>query len=178
MPDNDDESRLRAESAEIENLLGEVQALVAGPAWQRVERLLGRVTQLYAAGLARALAHARAAGATGDFDERVAGDELLASLLVLHGLHPLAPAERVRRALAVVRAELDLADDELVLADVGEQTATIRAHGPLGGGAMATRVAEAAIRRALENAAPELTTIDIAGLPDPSLIQLRVGARR
>jgi hypothetical protein len=174
---NDDE-RLQTESLEIEQLLDEIQALVPAPAWQRVERVVGRVIRLYGAGLARALDHARAAGVEGArLDERVAEDDLLASLLLLHGLHPLDVVERVRRAVELARTELGLAEADLEVTSVRDGQVEIRTAQTLGGGAMAARVAEGAIRRAIETAAPEVTHVEIHGpgpARDPGLVQLRV----
>lgn len=170
-----DDERLRAESREIEHLLGEIEELVPAPAWHRVERVLSRVIRLYGAGLARALAHARAAGAAEGFDERLAGDELLASLLVLHGLHPQPVEDRVRRALAEVRVELGLDDAALELLGVRDNRVALRAADGLGGGAMASGVAESTIRRVIETVAPEVVAIDIETRQhDPRLVQLRV----
>jgi hypothetical protein len=173
-----DDDRLRAESVEIEYMLEEIKDLVAEPAWQRIERVIARVVRLYGAGLAHTIEHARSAGVTSaTFDESMAADDLLASLLALHGLHPLSVDVRVQRALATARAELGLAADDLVLVAVHDRRVELRAIADLGGGAMASRVAEAAIRRVIESVAPEVTTIDIHGMApvrDPSLVQLRV----
>lgn len=172
-----DDDQLRAESLEIEQLLGEIQQLVTPPAWQRIERVLARVVRLHGAGLARALEHARGAGVAPRFDELVASDDLLASLLLLHGLHPLAVEERVGRAVVNVRAELGIAADDLVLVTVQDGRVELQASAELGGGAMASRVAEAAIRRVIESVAPEITTVEIHGASptrDPSLVQLRM----
>lgn len=174
-----DDDQLRSESLEIEHLLGEIQTLVPPPAWQRIERVIARVVRLYGAGLARSLEHARSAGAAPAFDELVASDDLLASLLLLHGLHPLSVEERVRRALTTVRDELGIGPDDLVLVSIEEGFVELHAAADLGGGAMAARVAEAAIRRVIETVAPEITGVDIRGVApsrDPSLVQLR--ARR
>jgi hypothetical protein len=172
-----DDARLRAESGQIERLLGELRELVTPPAWQRIEQVLARVVALYGAGLEHALEHARAAGAApAALDERLTGDELLASLLVLHGLHPLPAEERILRALAVVRAQLDLADHELVLAELTDAGVVhLEATVALGGGAMAARVAEGITRRAIEVAAPEVTAIELVTPPtrDPGLVQIR-----
>lgn len=171
-----DDEQLRAESLEIEHLLGEIQQLVTPPAWQRIERVLARVIRLYGAGLARSLEHARNAGVAPSFDELVASDDLLASLLVLHGLHPLAVEERVARAVVTVRAELGLAIDDLVLVSVQDGRVELQGSADMGGGAMASRVAEAAIRRVIESVAPEVTAVEIRGTGparDPSLVQLR-----
>jgi hypothetical protein len=172
-----EDAELQAESARVERLLAELRHLLPLPAWQRVEDALRAVVRLYGAGLARSLAHARAAGASSPaFDELLCGDELLASLLVLHGLHPLATRERVERALAGVRAALGLADDALVLVRVSAGVLVLEAGPGIGGGAMSRGLAEATIRRVLETAAPELTSIELTGLPpprDPGLVRLR-----
>src|SRR5689334_5476183 len=100
------DEELERESATIERLLAELRDLLPLPAWQRVENVLRRVVNLYGVGLGRALEHARAAGAPApSLTERVASDDLLGSLLLLHGLHPLSTDERVRRALGTLRAE-------------------------------------------------------------------------
>jgi hypothetical protein len=172
-----EDAELQAESARIERLLAELRDLVPLPAWQRIEDVLRAIVHLYGAGLGRALAHARASGADGEhFDTRLCDDELLASLLVLHGLHPVGLEERVQRALAVLREELSLADDALRLVRVGDGSVEIAASETIGGGAMSPGLAEATVRRVLETAAPEITSIEITGLPrprDPSLVQLR-----
>jgi hypothetical protein len=173
-----DDQRLQSESLEIEHLLGEIEQLVPAPAWQRVERVIARVVRLYGAGLARVLDHAREAGAVAaSFDERIAADDLLASLLVLHGIHPLPVEERVRRALQSARFELGIADHELELVGVTDGRVELRAAQALGGGAMASRVAEGAVRRVIESVAPEVTAVDIRGLAppaDPTLVKLRI----
>jgi len=173
----DEEAELQAESARIEGLLSDLRDLVPLPAWQRVEDVLRRIVRLYSAGLSRALAHARHAGAAGPgFDEQLCNDELLASLLVLHGLHPQTTAQRIEQALARLRAELGLADDALVVTRIADGVVQLHATESLGGGAMSQGLAESMIHRVLEIAAPEITSIVITGLPrprDPSLVQLR-----
>jgi hypothetical protein len=172
-----DDERLRAESLEIETLLGEIQSLVPAPAWQRVEGVLSRLSRLYGAGLARVLAHARAAGVAPRFDDLVCDDDLVASLLVLHGLHPRSVEQRVQKAIALARSELGLADEELVIVRVEGGRVELQTNQPLGGGAMASRVAEGAIRRVIESVAPEVMDVQFQStVPtrDPSLVQLRV----
>jgi len=171
-----DEARLRAESQQIDRMLDELRELVVPAAWQRIEHVMRLTVALYGAGLAHALDFAREAGAGPAFDRLVCEDELLASLLVLHGLHPLSTEERVHRTLARLRTELGLRDDELVVTSIEDGVLELRATGGLGGGAMSPRVAEGLVRRAIESAAPELQAIEIAGLAPPvapGLVQLR-----
>ncbi len=171
-----DETELRAESAQMEYLLDELRDLVPMPAWQRIERVLRVTIALHAAGLAHALDFARRAGASTDFDELIAGDELLGSLLSLHGLHPLPTEERVRRTIEAVRRDLAIGDDALAFVDCDDGAVKLVANAGLGGGAMSPHLAEGVIRRAIEAAAPEVTSIEIAGLApprDPKLVQIR-----
>ncbi len=169
--------RLRAEADQLEGLLDELRELVTPAAWIRIEQILQRVVALYGRGLAHAIEHGRAVSTAAELDERLCGDELLASLLVIHGLHPQPVAARIERALAKAAAALgdDLPTIELAgIADDG--IVRLRVAGAFGGGAMSARVAEAAVRRAIEEAAPELAGIEIDGLPpphDPSLVQIR-----
>ena len=172
-----DDLQLQAESAQLEQVLAEVRELVAMPVWRRVEDALRRVVRLYGEGLARAIAHARESGANGaTFDARIASDELLASLLVLHGLHPLSTEQRVRGALAAVHRELGISESALALVEIRDGVVALSAAGALGNGAMASGLAESIVRRALETAAPEIARVEIRGLPpprDPTLVKLR-----
>jgi len=173
-----EEAELQAESARIERLLSEIRDLIPLPAWQRVEDVLRRIIGLYGAGLSRALGHARAVGADAPaFDERLCNDGLLASLLVLHGLHPLSTEDRVRRALGALCTELDLPDGALELVGIDGGVVRLAADGALRAvSGMSRGLAEATIRRVLEMAAPEIASIEITGLPpprDPTLVQLR-----
>lgn len=159
-----DEPRLRIESAEIEPMLAELRDLVAPTAWQRVEEVLGRLVRLYGAGLERALTHARAAGAVEPFfDELVGEDALLASLLVLHGLHPQPTAERVRRAIDHIADVLGYDEGDIVVLEIGRGVVKLRAKTPPGG-SLAARAFAGAIRHAIEAAAPEVDVVEIAGL--------------
>jgi hypothetical protein len=176
--DETEDDRLRSEADDIAVLLDELRLMVPPPAWSRIEDIVQRVVSLYSRGLGRVLDHARAAGAGANLDDRVSADDLLASLLVLHGLHPLDAEERIRRALLVVQARLgaDAPSLELVTLDA-HGGAHVRATGTIGGGSMSARVAEGVIRRAIEDAAPEVLRIEIAGLAPaastPELIQIR-----
>jgi hypothetical protein len=171
-----DDEALRAESSQIEHLLDELRSLVSAPAFARVEELLRRVVRMHGAGLGLTLVHARAAGAGARFDELCCDDDLVASLLLLHGLHPRTLEQRVEHALGLVCRELGLPDGALVLDSMTAGAAVLRASGALGGGAMASRVAEGIVHRVVEAAAPELTSVEITGLPlprDPTLVQIR-----
>jgi hypothetical protein len=175
-----EDDALRAESSQIEQLLDELRSLVAAPAFQRVEDVIGRIVRMYGAGIARAVGHARSAGVDDHrYDQLCCDDDLLASLLLLHGLHPRTTAQRIDAALTVLCTELGLPAGALVLESITDGRVTLRASGSLGGGAMASRVAEGIVHRVVEAAAPEVSAIEIAGLPvprDTTLVQIRTRA--
>jgi hypothetical protein len=171
-----DETHLRADSAQIERLLDELRELVVPAAWQRIEQVMRITVALHGAGLAHALELARRAGAGAELDELAANDEVLSSLLLLHGLHPHTTEQRVQRTIEALRAELGLAETDLAIGGLAGNRLELVVSPTLGGGAMSARVAESAIRHALEAAAPELAAIELTGLapvPDRTLVQLR-----
>jgi hypothetical protein len=174
----DDREALRTEANEIQHKLDELRAMVPEAAYTRIETVIERVVALYGAGLGNAIGHAYDAAADLTFVERISNDELLASLLLLHGLHPLPAEERVKRAVvqAVAAIGSDAAQVRFVALD--DAGVVVLDAPSLGGGAMSMQVAEAALRRAIENAAPEVTRVIVEGLAapvprEPPLVQIR-----
>jgi hypothetical protein len=154
-----DAERLRAESLEIEEMLGDLRERLAPETWAEVEGVLARLVRLYGVGLQRALEHARASGAAGPgFDEALAGDDLLADLLVMHGLHPLSTTQRVERLARTLTRRLGVPAESLVLVWLGDDR--VRVLSALG------EEVDPVLRRALENVAPELESVDIVAFSD------------
>jgi hypothetical protein len=159
------------ESGRIAQLLDEVHDLAPAPAWERVEDLLRLVLSWQRQGLERLLAHARAAGADERLDKKLEADEVVSSLLLLHGLHPVPPQERMRRALADLRPHLSARGAHAELIGVDGGVARLSYSGPANG------LADS-LRRAMEDAAPELGRIEIDApaprAPMDELVPLRV----
>jgi len=85
-------------------LLLEASAAAGPVARERAEELVRLVVELYGTGLERVLELAHEAGALDDdLLGALAADELVSSLLLVHGLHPYGVEERVERALDGVR---------------------------------------------------------------------------
>jgi Fe-S cluster biogenesis protein NfuA len=138
---------------------------VAGPvARDRAEQLVRLVVELYGAGLERLLEIAHDAGALDEaLLDRIAGDPLVSSLLLVHGLHPYGLGERVERALADVRPYLRSHGGDVELLGVAEDgTVGLRLLGHCDGCAGSTATLTTAVREAIEAAAPEVTRIDVA----------------
>jgi Fe-S cluster biogenesis protein NfuA len=138
---------------------------VAGPgARDRAEQLVRLVVELYGAGLERVLEIVYEGGALDDAVlDRLAADELVSGLLLVHGLHPYGVGERVERALEGVRPYLRSHGGDVELLGVEEDGVVgLRLLGHCDGCAGSTATLTTAVREAIEAAAPEVTRIDVA----------------
>ena len=152
------------EGERIERLLAEVQATAGPQTWMKVEELVRRLVALYGAGLGRLLELVADTRAVDDrLRERVAADELVSSLLLLHGLHPHSTEARVRRALDEVRPYLQSHGGEVELVAVETSQVELRLLGACDGCASSRVTAELALRRVIEDAAPEVARINVEG---------------
>jgi Fe-S cluster biogenesis protein NfuA len=174
-----EEDLLRA-GDRVAQLLEELRGMAGPPAWQRIEELVRSLLELYGAGLERVLGHAAAVEREGGaLAARLREDPLVASLLVLHGLHPEPTGQRVARAVDDARARLGGTDLELLGVDP-DGTVRLRAGAdpascPSSGPAVAR-----AIERTIVEAAPEVARVEVQGLaaaPDAPERLVRLGAR-
>lgn len=153
---------LRAVGDRIEEILGDLRGATDPRTFEQIEDLLAAVTELYGGGLARVLELADDGGA---LLERLAGDDLVGSLLVLHDLHPQGLTERVRQALDSVRPYLGShgGDVEVLAVDEIDGVVHLRMLGSCDGCASSSVTLELAVQKAIEEAAPEITRIEVEG---------------
>lgn len=150
----------------IETLL-EASAAAGPVARERAEELVRTVVDLYGAGLERLMELAHEAGKLDDdLLERLAGDELVSSLLIVHGLHPYPVEERVERALAEVRPYLGSHGGDVRLLDVSDEgVVRLQLLGSCDGCASSSATLELAVDGAVRAAAPEVVRIDVEAAP-------------
>jgi Fe-S cluster biogenesis protein NfuA/nitrite reductase/ring-hydroxylating ferredoxin subunit len=160
-----DSGNLRQISDRVEGLLQEVRSMAAPPAVERVEELLRLIVHLYGKGLERILSSV-AESDTGEAQVfRLAQDPLVASLLVLHGLHPVPLRDRIQRALETVRPYLGSHAGGVELLEVDPAgVARLRLQGSCSGCPSSTLTVKLAIERAIEEAAPEITRVEVEGI--------------
>ncbi|CAN5194264.1 NifU family protein [soil metagenome] len=153
---------LRATGDRIEELLDQLESSLDGLQWDQVQDVVGLVTELYGGGLARVV---ELAGEDADFRRRMAEDDLVASLLVLHDLHPLGLDERVQQAIDSVRPYLGShgGDVEVLKVDGEAGSVLLRMLGSCDGCASSSVTLELAVQGAIEEAAPEITRIEVEG---------------
>jgi Fe-S cluster biogenesis protein NfuA/nitrite reductase/ring-hydroxylating ferredoxin subunit len=146
----------------IEHLL-EASAANGPVARERAEELVRLVVELYGAGLERVLELAYDAGALDDgLLDALAADELVSSLLLVHGLHPYPVRERVERALDDVRPYLGSHGGDVRLLEVtNEGVVRLQLLGSCDGCASSAVTLELAVDDAIRAAAPEIIRIDV-----------------
>ena len=118
--------------ARIEGLLEELEAMpdvvARGTATEVVQALL----QLYGDGLGR-IVDVVAARDDGTIAQALGDDDLIAHLLLLHGLHPVPVEERVRDALAGVLPYLESHGGSVELLEVTDGVVHVRLRGSCSG---------------------------------------------
>jgi Fe-S cluster biogenesis protein NfuA/nitrite reductase/ring-hydroxylating ferredoxin subunit len=165
-----------ADPARIEALLDEVETLADPAARETTIALVQELLELYGEGLARVVERA-----DDELLARLADDELVGHLLLLHGLHPIALEARVRGALEQVRPYLASHGGGVELLGIEEGVARLRLHGSCNGCPSSTATLRLAIEDAIHKAAPDVERIDAEGAvepaPAPTLLTLEVSDR-
>jgi Fe-S cluster biogenesis protein NfuA/nitrite reductase/ring-hydroxylating ferredoxin subunit len=153
---------LRATGDRIEVLL---EAASAGGrvARERAEELVLLVVDLYGAGLERLLEIVHEAGRLDDdVLARLADDDLVASLLAVHGLHPYDVEARVARALDDVRPYLGSHGGDVELLGITEDgVVRLRMLGSCDGCPSSSVTLTLAVETAIQAAAPEVSGIEV-----------------
>ena len=167
--DPDASERLRATGERIDVLL---DACGSGGvvARERAEELVRLTADLYGAGIERILEIVHDAGQLDDdVLAALAKDDLVASLLLVHGLHPYDVGMRVEQALESVRPYLGSHGGDVELLDVTDEgVVRLRLLGSCDGCPSSSVTLKLAVEGAIEAAAPEVTTIEVEdATPDP-----------
>ncbi len=154
--------RLRATGDRINTLL-EASAAGGVVARERAEELVRLVADLYGAGLERILTIVHESG---HLDDEVlaalAADDLVASLLLVHDLHPYDVITRVEQALEGVRPYLGSHGGDVELLEVSaEGVVRLRLLGSCDGCASSSVTLKLAVEGAIEAAAPEVIGIEV-----------------
>ncbi len=162
MADLGSPDRLRGTGERIDALL-DASGSGGVVARERAEELVRLVADLYGAGIERILEIVYDAGRLDDAVlESLAGDDLVASLLLVHGLHPHGVEERVERALESVRPYLGSHGGDVELLEVSDAgMVRLRLLGSCDGCPSSSVTLKLAVEGAIEAAAPEIAGIEV-----------------
>jgi Fe-S cluster biogenesis protein NfuA/nitrite reductase/ring-hydroxylating ferredoxin subunit len=163
---HDTEARDRV--SRVEALLEQLDGLPDPAARETAMEVVQALLDLYGEGLARIVDHV-ADRDDGALAEALAADELVAHLLLLHGLHPVPLEARVRGALDEVRPYLESHGGNVELLGVEEGVARLRMEGSCSGCPSSTVTLKLAIEDAIHKAAPDIEGIEAEGVePAPT----------
>lgn len=156
----------------VEQLSARVEELPDPAARELAHDLVAAVIAMYGDGLARiveAIAAAREAGTT--ILDELAQDGAVSSLLLIHDLYPVPLEQRVREALDTVRPYMESHGGGVELLSIDDGVATIAMRGSCDGCAASRATLELAIKQALDEHAPDLAGLEVAGSePEPAAL--------
>jgi Fe-S cluster biogenesis protein NfuA len=171
---DDREARDRAER--IEQLLEQLDALPDRAGRETGMELVQTLLELYGEGLARVVALAAERDAGGELTAALAADDVVAHLLLLHGLHPVPVEARVQSALEEMRPYLGSHGGDVELLGVEEGVVRLMLQGTCSGCPSSTQTLKHGIEEAIHKAAPDIERIEAQDAPpsEPALLQLEV----
>jgi len=160
------EQQRRAER--IEMLIQEVAEFPDPRARATTEELVQALLDMYGEGLAHILELTAQSEASGyALIETFTKNDLLSSLFLLHGLHPVDIETRIARALVDVRPYLKSHGGNVELVKVENGVAYLRLEGSCHGCPSSTITLKLAIEEAIYKVAPDLEDLQVEGVTDP-----------
>jgi Fe-S cluster biogenesis protein NfuA len=160
--------------ARVEQLLEQLDGVQDAPARETATALVQALLELYGEGLARLVDHVAECD-DGTLAQAIADDEVVAPLLLVHGLHPVPLDRRVDGALAEVRPYLESHGGGVELLGIEEGTVRLSLQGSCSGCPSSAVTLKHAVEEAIHKAAPDVTEIVAEDAPrEPALIQLEV----
>ncbi len=164
--------------ARVENLLGQLETLPDVAARETATEAMQALLDLYGEGLGR-IVDVVATGDDGTLAVALADDELVAHLLLLHGLHPVPVEERVRGALEGVLPYLESHGGNVQLLGVEDGIVRLRLEGSCSGCPSSSMTLKLAIEDAIFKAAPDVEEVKAQGAVSPAappsgLLQLEI----
>jgi len=155
----------------VERLLDELESLADDGARSTATAVVQALIELYGAGLER-IVEVIAERDDGELAQRLIEDELVAHLLLLHGLHPVGVEDRVRQALVEVRPYLESHGGNVELLGIDGAAVRLRLQGSCSGCPSSTVTLKLAIENAIRKAAPEIEEVVAEDVEPAGLLQI------
>ncbi len=160
-----DKKDIQAQMRRIEEMVGKIELLRDEDARSSARELVQSLMELHGSGIERMLEIISEATTSGiDLIDELAGDNLIASLLLLYGLHPLDLETRVIHALDKVRPYLKSHGGNVDLLGVDEGVVRLRLEGSCHGCASSAMTLKMAIEEAIYEAAPDVSALEVEGV--------------
>jgi len=151
----------------IEQLTKEIESTADPSLRASVQELVRLVMDLHGAGLERMLEVIRAPGDGGEvLIHKLGRDELVASLLVLYGLHPLDLEARVIRAVDKARSKLRSHQGEVELLSIEDGAVRLRLQANGHGCGSTAAALKEIVEDSVYQAAPDITSLVIEAVDE------------
>ena len=148
--------------------LARIDALQSRELGDAAHAAIGALLEMYGDGLQRILAALESEHeSAGEVQRRLVADEVVASLLLIHDLHPLDLSARVERALERTRGYVKSHGGTIELVGVDHGVARIRMGGTCNGCPSSVSTIDLLLRGALTAEAPDLVDFVVEN-PAPS----------
>ena len=149
----------------VQELQSQLESSGESPTRDLADELVSAVVQMYGVGLERILGSLFEAGAEGErIAATLAADPLVATLLLIHDLHPVPLEQRVQQALDSVRPYMESHGGNVELLSLENGIARIHLQGSCSDCSASSVTLELAIKQALEEAAPDLEGLEVEGV--------------
>lgn len=156
------DNSMQRQMAEIEEIIAQVEKHCGDAVGQDIERVVRLVLDMHRDTIKRILWRLRQAGPAGAALLGVlVEDDLVANLLLLYDLHPMAAEQRVRTAIEKIRPYLQSHGGDVELLGIDQTGANLRMQGGCGECPAMVSSLKAVIERAIYDVAPDLAGINI-----------------
>lgn len=164
---------------QIESLVEQLEQSSDASTRNAARSIVQALLDLHAAGFGKLIRFCRENGAAGSaLLDTWTSDELVASLLLLHGLHPDGIEARVGRALEQVRPYLQSHGGDVDLLEIRDGTVRLQLNGSCQGCPSSNATMTHMIERAIYESAPDVVAIEVEGAHENSaparVVQLEV----
>lgn len=147
----------------VEEIIAEIEAHPDPAARSLMQECLHSVLSVYGEGLERILQIVQAKDSVG-LCQDLADDDLVSGLLIIHDLHPVSVETRLRGALDKVRPYMESHGGNVELDRLEDGIAYLRFQGHCKSCPSSTATLDLAIRRAIEEACPDLRGLEVEGV--------------
>jgi Fe-S cluster biogenesis protein NfuA/nitrite reductase/ring-hydroxylating ferredoxin subunit len=155
----------RERMGRIDGLVRDLEGIAAPAAQAAAKTLLQALLDLYGTSLERIFEIIYQSPVSGQaLIDELAQDELVGSLLLLHGLHPLGLETRVTQALEKVRPYLGSHGGNVELIGLEDGLVRLRLQGSCNGCPSSAMTLKLAIEEALQEYAPDMAGLVVEGV--------------
>jgi Fe-S cluster biogenesis protein NfuA len=162
MASSRDDVAHRKRMERMDSLLRTLEQFPDGTVRMQIKEIVQSILDLHGTGIERMLdriVESRESGQS--LIDLLAGDDMIGSLLLLYGLHPLDIESRVRQALDKVGPQLREHDGSAELVEVTHGAVRLRMNGGCDSCSSSAQTLKLAVEEAIYEKAPEVASIEI-----------------